>query len=196
MQNCLSEKDVESVILSTSYLVMSDGRTTICQLTLKNGFTVIGSSACVSAERFNKQKGEEIAFADAKEKVWVLEGYLLRQRMHEAHVNHGHDRRKSMDFGDAIRAMKAGKKVAREGWNGKGMWLSLSCAAVGNIPISRTVPASAFWSENNAEYARECRGGHATVLPCITMKTATGEILMGWLASQTDMLAIDWLVVE
>ena len=31
--------------------------------------------------------------------------------------------------------------------------------------------------------------------PCITMKTATGEILMGWLASQTDMLAEDWLVI-
>ena len=101
-----------------------------------------------------------------------------------------------LTFGLAIEALKKGLRVARTGWNGKGMWLSLSCLSEGNIPLGRSVPASAFWSKNNADYARECRGGHATVLPCITMKTATGEILMGWLASQTDMLAVDWLVVE
>lgn len=96
-----------------------------------------------------------------------------------------------MSFGDAIAALKAGQKVARTGWNGKGMWLSLSAHG----GESRSVPAGAFWSENNSRYAAE-NGGAAVVLPCITMKTATGEILMGWLASQTDMLADDWLIVE
>lgn len=95
----------------------------------------------------------------------------------------------AMDFGDAIRALKAGKKVARAGWNGKGMWLSLS----GPDPY-RSIPASAFWSQNNADYAKSTIDGCANVLPCITMKTATGEILMGWLASQSDMLAVDWEV--
>lgn len=94
-----------------------------------------------------------------------------------------------MDFGDAIRALKAGKRVARSGWNGKGMWLSLSGLGV------RSIPYTSFWSNNNADYARSQEDGHAEVLPCITMKTATGEILMGWLASQTDMLAEDWEVV-
>lgn len=93
-----------------------------------------------------------------------------------------------MKFGDAIEALKAGKKVARTGWNGKGMWLSLSCDG------SREVAAENFWSPHNAEFARQ-NGGTAKVLPSITMKTATGEILMGWLASQTDMLAEDWEVV-
>lgn len=93
-----------------------------------------------------------------------------------------------MSFGLALEALKMGKRVAREGWNGKGMWISLSC------PYSQRVPYQSFWSENNADYARE-RGGYAAVLPCITMKTATGEILMGWLASQTDMLADDWMIV-
>ena len=92
-------------------------------------------------------------------------------------------------FGLAIEAMKLGKRVARSGWNGKGMWLSLSGPGI------RQVPAGGFWSENNAQYARDC-GGKAPVLPCITMKTATGEILMGWLASQTDMLADDWTIVQ
>lgn len=94
-----------------------------------------------------------------------------------------------MDIGHAIDAMKQGSRVARKGWNGKGMWLSLSG------PMGpREITADKFWSDNNAEYARE-QGGAAKVLPCITMKTATGEILMGWLASQTDLLAEDWEIV-
>jgi len=93
-----------------------------------------------------------------------------------------------MTFGQAIEAMKRGDKVARAGWNGKGMWLSLSGYCV------RHIPAGGFWSENNADFARS-QGGQAKVLPCITMKTATDEILMGWLASQTDMLAEDWSIL-
>ena len=94
-----------------------------------------------------------------------------------------------MDFGDAIRALKRGQKVARKGWNGKGMWLSLS----GSLG-PRNIAFENFWSRNNSGYAR-LNGGSASVLPCVTMKTATGEILMGWLASQTDMLAEDWEIV-
>lgn len=100
----------------------------------------------------------------------------------------------NMDFGDALRALKAGEKVARAGWNGKGMWLSLSCEG-GSPAMARSIPSPGFWSENNRRYAED-NGGYATVLPCITMKTATGEILMGWFASQTDMLAEDWRIVE
>lgn len=88
-------------------------------------------------------------------------------------------------FGDAIETLKRGGRVCRAAWNGKGMWLALSCDG------SRSVPAENFWSPHNAAFARE-NGGFAKVLPSITMKTATGEILMGWLASQSDMLANDW----
>ena len=98
-----------------------------------------------------------------------------------------------LTFGMAIEALKVGKKVARAGWNGKGMWLSLSGDG------DREVPARMFWSENNAKFAEE-NGGTATVLPCITMKTTNAHgrvaILMGWLASQTDMLSDDWVIVE
>lgn len=96
----------------------------------------------------------------------------------------------ALSFGDALAALRGGERVCRAGWNGKGMWLSLSGPLDG-----REIPAGNFWSENNAEFAR-ANGGKATVLPCITMKTASGEILMGWLASQTDMLADDWMVVS
>lgn len=98
-----------------------------------------------------------------------------------------------MTFGQALEALKAGQKVARAGWNGKGMWLSLSGPLEG-----RVINADDFWSENNRAWARQFGG--AMVLPCITMKTVNAHgreaILMGWLASQTDMLCEDWRVVE
>jgi hypothetical protein len=93
-----------------------------------------------------------------------------------------------MDFGLALEALKAGKRVAREGWNGKGMWLSLT-------PGFKRVRAASIWSENNRAYAESLPDQVVEVLPSITMKTATGELLMGWLASQTDMLAEDWTLV-
>jgi len=93
-----------------------------------------------------------------------------------------------MDFSQALIELKAGKRIAREGWNGKGMWLSLS-------PGSKDLPAEKFWSPHNRAFAEQ-NGGKADVMPCVTMKTAVGRILMGWLASQTDVLSEDWQVVE
>ena len=86
-----------------------------------------------------------------------------------------------------MQALKDGKRVARAGWNGKNMWLAYS-------PGVARLPAENFWAQPNKDYAYT-QQGTAKVLPCITMKTATGEILMGWLASQTDLLADDWEVV-
>lgn len=89
-------------------------------------------------------------------------------------------------FGVAIDLLEQGVKVARAGWNGKGMWLSYSPGAV-------DLPAEYYWSANNREFAVE-NGGKATTLPYITMKTAGNEIVP-WLASQTDVLAKDWVIV-
>lgn len=95
-----------------------------------------------------------------------------------------------MNFGQAIEALKAGKRVCRSGWNGKGMWLCLS-----GTDGDRVIPAEGFWAKPNREFA-ESQGGRAIVAPCICMKTADNKILMGWLASQTDMLAEDWMALE
>ena len=95
-----------------------------------------------------------------------------------------------MTFGMAIEAMKRGAKVARKGWNGKGMWLCVPfCDGL------KEVHATGIWGKPNAEYALQ-NGGTVKVMPYVTMKTADGAIVMGWLASQTDMLAEDWEVVE
>lgn len=54
---------------------------TFCVLTLKNGFTVTGESACASPENFNVEIGRKIARENAVNKIWMLEGYLLKQRL-------------------------------------------------------------------------------------------------------------------
>lgn len=56
---------------------------TFCILTLENGFTVTGESACASPENFNAEIGKKIAYENAREKIWLLEGYLLKQQLFE-----------------------------------------------------------------------------------------------------------------
>lgn len=55
---------------------------TFCVLILRNGFTVTGESACASPENFNAELGRKIARQNAVQKIWPLEGYLLRERLH------------------------------------------------------------------------------------------------------------------
>ena len=56
---------------------------TFCVLVLKNGFTVTGESACASPENFDPDLGRKIARENAINKIWALEGYLLKQQLHE-----------------------------------------------------------------------------------------------------------------
>jgi hypothetical protein len=79
----LTIADIYAKIAKSEYTILSDYRTTICQLTLQNGFTVIGKSACVDVRTFNKADGEKYAFEDAVSKVWELEGYLLKERQYD-----------------------------------------------------------------------------------------------------------------
>lgn len=82
----------------------------------------------------------------------------------------------SLDFGSAISAMEVGKRVARAGWNGKGMWLAL--VSSGNFDVGvKTV------------------GGATELLPWIGMKTADNKFVP-WQASQADMLAKDWIITD
>ena len=56
---------------------------TICILSLENGFTVTGESACASQENFDEKIGREIAYKNAREKIWQLEGYLLKEKLYQ-----------------------------------------------------------------------------------------------------------------
>lgn len=72
---------LESVIVSEQYHVFDGTTFTSCLLTLKNGFTVHGESACASPENFDEELGRKIARDNAKNKIWMLEGYALRERL-------------------------------------------------------------------------------------------------------------------
>ncbi len=90
-----------------------------------------------------------------------------------------------MNFGDAIATLKVGGKVARSGWNGKGMFLVLIEGTAAVEPRAGTPYADQMISTT----------GVVDINPHIDMKTASGQMQPGWLASQTDMLADDWVEV-
>lgn len=85
-----------------------------------------------------------------------------------------------MSFGHAVDMLKAGRRVTRAGWNGKGMWLYY-------------VPAATYKAQTPA-----VRGQFGKDVPYkahIAMKTVDNDVV-SWLASQSDVLAEDWMVVE
>jgi hypothetical protein len=75
----LTPEIIDLVCIKKQFHVFEDSCLTICCLTLLNGFTVTGESACISPKNFNQEIGEKIAFDNAKSKIWQLEGYLLKQ---------------------------------------------------------------------------------------------------------------------
>lgn len=96
------------------------------------------------------------------------------------------------DFSEALRRLKEGRKVARHGWNGKGMW----------IVMMPGLQLPAFSSQEPGAKVNDRTAKHIGVdtplnsLPYLAMWTAQGQWLPGWLASQTDLLADDWAIVE
>ena len=77
----LTPDHIDSQIKDTDYCVFPNTNLTVCCLTLNNGFTVTGESACASPENFNADIGRQIAFKNAREKIWPLEGYLLKEKL-------------------------------------------------------------------------------------------------------------------
>lgn len=97
-----------------------------------------------------------------------------------------------MKFGEALEELKNGKKVARTGWNGKGMYLYLVHGTTVDKEKLRNEASKILPNDEMAMHGT----GVAEFLPHIDMRTANGDICIGWIASQTDMLAEDWKIVE
>jgi hypothetical protein len=88
-----------------------------------------------------------------------------------------------MDFGEAIRAMKDGHSVSRSGWNGKEMYIYIQKGSVITKDKARNLHLAGI-------------DGEIVINSHVDMKAADGSIVIGWLASQTDMLAEDWMIVS
>ncbi len=80
----LSPDDIDAAIVGETFTVLPSGKVMVCELTLRNGFTVRGEAAVVSRENFNNEIGQQVSRRNARNKVWELEGYLLQQALYEA----------------------------------------------------------------------------------------------------------------
>lgn len=77
----LTPAHIDSVIVAEQYYVFPGTTLTVCCLTLNNGFTVTGEGAAASPENFDEEIGRKISRENARNKIWALEGYLLKQRL-------------------------------------------------------------------------------------------------------------------
>lgn len=77
----VTPEEVDAAIVKEEYITSSDNTLTVCVLTLKNGFTVTGESACASPANFDAALGRRIARDNAKLKIWPLLGYALREKL-------------------------------------------------------------------------------------------------------------------
>lgn len=88
-------------------------------------------------------------------------------------------------FSYALDRLKEGKRIHRSGWNGKRMFLTLQEGSTVTGTMMRNKPARDFYGD-----------GEVKICPHIDMKAADGSYVVGWLASQTDMLANDWAIAD
>ena len=77
----ISPEMLDAEIIGEDYHVFPGSCLTVCCLTLKNGFTVTGESACASPENFNAELGKKIARSNARDKLWPLLGFRLRDQL-------------------------------------------------------------------------------------------------------------------
>ncbi|CDZ67647.1 Hypothetical protein NGAL_HAMBI2605_59280 [Neorhizobium galegae bv. orientalis] len=110
----------------------------------------------------------------------------------KAQFDAAHQPTSAMSFGHAIAALKEGYRVARSGWNGKGMFIYLQKGSY-DVPPDGSVPHQV----GGVPFPLFDDGDHGTTtrMPCMCMRAADGSIVTGWLASQTDILAEDWTIL-
>ena len=190
----LTKEFLESEIKEVQYQRLS-GTITHCTIVTKSGFTLTGESACVDPNNYNKELGEKYAYENAFEKMWMPYGFWLHKALaeydnlptntaqeewlkEETPVAGGSvlPKTERLSFGDAVAALKEGLRVERAGWNGKGMWLI-------------------YIGGNEYDVDAPLRFNTTELSPYVAMKTADNK-LVPWLASQTDVLAEDWQIVE
>ena len=199
----LTKEFLESEIIQIDYKRLG-GKITHCAITTKSGFVFTGESACVDPANYDEDIGNKIAHDNAFGKMWMPYGFWL----HKALAEYGYlptntaqeewlkeetsvaggsvlPKTERLSFGDAVAALKEGLRVAREGWNGKGMFLSL----VKGRDTDYRVNSEVFGTGNDGNSQDQL-----PVLDAIYMKTAQNNVVP-WLASQTDVLAEDWQIV-
>jgi len=78
----ITPSHIDDQIVKSQYHVFTGTTVTVCCLTLRNGFNTVGKSACASSNNFDAEIGRKLAYDDARNQIWELEGYLLRDFLH------------------------------------------------------------------------------------------------------------------
>jgi hypothetical protein len=78
----LTPSHIDSCIKSVEYWVVPNTTSTVCAMILQNNFVVIGKSAAASMANFDQEIGRKIVYDDAREQIWALEGYLLKDKLY------------------------------------------------------------------------------------------------------------------
>ena len=187
--NKITKQSLENEIDKIEYTRLT-GTLTHCGITVKNGFVFTGESSCIDPKNFDEEIGKQIAYENAFDKMWSHYGFLVKNLMDD--YDNISPKLDIFDFGTAISLLKHGKKVCRKGWNGKGMYLFL----VDGKCVSEAVN-DCYGDPTRHELGADGyeKGQSIAVIDAIYMKTADNK-LVPWLASQTDVLAEDWVVVE
>jgi hypothetical protein len=81
MNTTVTMQGILDKIKGVTYTLLPNGRTTICQLAMANGFTIEGKAACVSAANYNQALGEKLSYEDALNECWKFEVYLLAEEL-------------------------------------------------------------------------------------------------------------------
>lgn len=198
---------IEARIASATFHRLT-GTLTMCVLELENGFTVTGQSACAAPANFNQEIGERLAREDAFGKIWSLEGYLLRELLWREERDGKFARMdaelqpavsdtldlgrrfgpqadpngRNLDVGLAMLAARAGRRVARAGWNGRDMFVYF-------------VPAAAYPANRGAMARFFGEGAMVPYNDYLALKGADGKVST-WAPSGSDALASDWFILD
>ena len=79
----VTKEMVEAQVVNKTFTLLPSGKKMICELTLKNGFTVTGEAGVVDKENFVQEIGERLSYQRALDNVWPLLGYEMQSRLHE-----------------------------------------------------------------------------------------------------------------
>lgn len=178
----VTQKEIDRLMDTAEVHCMTEfGKCTVVTVKLANGFILTESSACVDPENYNYALGKKLCMDRIESRLWELEGYALQRKVHELKEEAEAQTPPSLgsgSFGWAIECLKRGHRLRRRGWNGKSQYIELA----ENIRYD----GNGFC---NMYAAHEDIGSKAIAF------CGTRGIQMGWLASQSDMLAEDWELV-
>lgn len=168
----VKEEDIKKIIALSAFDVKTVfDKCTLMTCKLPSGFVLTASSGAVDKENYDFEIGKEVCLKEIENQLWKLEGYKLADEIYNIENKLPSE---TFNFGKAIEYLKLGYRVARKGWNGKDIFLELQTPD----QYSKMTSPYIYIDSTNLE---------------TTNKNAVKN-RVPWLASQTDMLADDWII--